>query len=88
MGTELIIDKKIETILWEYIKINFMPPNSDLKYQFNDDLLNDGIIDSAGLVSFVVFIEEEFDLQIPDEDLLPRNFSSLTTAADYIRSKM
>jgi acyl carrier protein len=88
LGTELIIDKKIETILWEYIRINFMPPNSDLKYQFNDDLLNDGIIDSAGLVSFVVFIEEEFDLQIPDEDLLPQNFSSLTTAADYIRSKM
>ena len=88
MGTELIMDKEIETILWEYIKKNFMPHNSDIRIEYDENLLNDGIIDSAGLVSFIVFIEEEFELQIPDEDLLPKNFSSLTTAADYIRSKM
>ena len=82
------MDKEIETILWEYIKKNFMPHNSDLRFEYDENLLNDGIIDSAGLVSFVDFIEEEFDLQIPEDDLLPEYFSSLTTSADYIRSKM
>jgi len=82
------MDKEIETILWEYIKKNFLPHNSDLRFEYDENLLNNGIVDSAGLIGFIGFIEEEFDLQIPEDDLLPENFSSLTTAADYIRSKM
>ena len=82
------MDKEIETILWEYIKKNFLPHNSDLRFEYDENLLNNGIVDSAGLIAFIGFIEEEFDIQVPEDDLLPENFSSLTTSADYIRSKM
>ena len=79
---------EIESKLWAYIKANFIPRNSNLKYDFDENLLKTGIIDSAGLVAFIVFIEQEFNIQVPDEDLLPDNFSSITKTANYIRSEM
>ena len=82
------MDKEIENILWVYVKENFLPQFSDFKYEFDENLLNTGIIDSAGLIAFVVFIEQRFNIQIPDEDLLPENFSSITIIANYIRSKV
>jgi len=82
------MDTEIENILWVYVKENFLPQFSDFKYEFDDNLLNAGIIDSAGLIAFIVYIEQKFNIQIPDEDLLPENFSSITIIANYIRSKV
>jgi len=84
--------RDIEQILWSYIQKNFLPhnpyysPGSDVKYDIDGNLFDMGIIDSVGLISCIVFIEEEFLLSIPDEDLLPENFSSIRKIAEYIRS--
>ena len=80
----IILKRDIETILWKYIQKNFLPYNSDVKYDDDENLFNAGIIDSAGLVAFIVFIEKEFNLLIPDEELLPENFNSIKTIANYL----
>ena len=53
-----------------------------------DNLFNTGILDSAGLLHFVGFIEKKFELNIPDEDLIPEKFTSITSIASYIRSRI
>ena len=40
--------------------------------------------DSTQLLEFILQLEEEFDIIIPDEDLIPANFSSLQAIAEYI----
>ncbi len=40
--------------------------------------------DSTQLLEFILNLEEEFDIIIPDEDLVPDNFSSLRAIAEYI----
>ena len=86
------MNKDVEKVLWEYIQKNFLPHNpynpysSDVEYDVDGNLFDMGIIDSVGLISCIVFIEEEFHLSIPDEDLLPENFSSIRKIAEYIRS--
>jgi D-alanine--poly(phosphoribitol) ligase subunit 2 len=62
-------------------------PDGKVEYDDDGNLFDMGIIDSVGLISCIVFIEEEFQLKIPDEDLLPTNFSSIKKIANYIRSK-
>jgi len=56
-------------------------------YDDAENLFETGVIDSAGLISFVCFIEEEFDMTIPDEDLLPEHFMSISSIAAYVRLK-
>jgi acyl carrier protein len=54
--------------------------------QFNDDLLFGAAsgFDSTRLLEFILLIEDKFDIIIPDEDLVPGNFSSISKIANYI----
>ncbi|NIO16402.1 MAG: acyl carrier protein [Deltaproteobacteria bacterium] len=79
--------KDIEAILWTYIRENYLPRGIDTAFNDDENLFDKGIIDSAGLISFVIHVEQRFGLTIPDEDLLPENFSTVRDIADYIRQR-
>ena len=49
-----------------------------------EDLLLSGLVDSMGVMRLVAFMEEEFNLSIPPQDVTIENFSSLDTLADYL----
>lgn len=77
----------IEQTLTAYIREECLPKNGVLPLDEHDDLFQRGIVDSAGLISFIGFVEREYALSIPDEDLLPQNFASIASIAAYIRSR-
>lgn len=43
----------------------------------DDDLFNAGILDSLGVLQMVAFIENRFEIQVPDEDVVYENFSNI-----------
>jgi len=47
-------------------------------------LLETGILDSFGIVELITFIECEFDLAIPDEDVTKEKLGSILKMAEYI----
>jgi len=53
----------------------------------DDSLLDSGIIDSTGVLELVSFIEEEFGIEVKDEELIPENLDSLNKLAAYIKNK-
>lgn len=52
------------------------------------DLRDTGILDSMGFILLSWYIEEEFGINVPDEDLVPKHFASISLIANYIRSKI
>jgi acyl carrier protein len=80
-------DITIEETLAAYLKEECLPRNSVEKLTYSQNLFEAGIVDSAGLISFIGFVEMEFRLTVPDEDLLPEHFVSLSAVANYIRSR-
>jgi acyl carrier protein len=50
-------------------------------------LIEGQVIDSLDLLTLISALEDEFDLEIPDEDLLPDNFSSISQMAAYVQSR-
>ena len=77
----------IEAKLAAYIRKEFLPANNKADPENDENLFDAGIVDSAGLISFIVYLEKEFTITIPDEDLLPKNFASIASIAHYIRSR-
>ena len=75
----------IESKLSAYIHDECLPRENAMELEYDKNLFDSGIADSAGLISFICYIEKEFNLNIPDEDLLPQNFVSITAIAEYIR---
>jgi len=52
-----------------------------------EDLLEQGIIDSLGIVKLVSFMEEAFNLTIDDDEILPENFQSLNSIVRLVEQK-
>jgi acyl carrier protein len=50
--------------------------------------LEEGIIDSTGVLELVDFLEEEFEISIEDEELIPENLDSLKNIAAYLERKI
>jgi D-alanine--poly(phosphoribitol) ligase subunit 2 len=73
------------TILLEFIKKE-LAIGSKRNIQLEDDLLSAGIIDSLGVLQLVAFIEEQFNIQMPDEDVVLENFQSVNSLANYLEN--
>jgi len=51
-------------------------------------LIENHVVDSLGLLILLTFIEERFDVQIDDEELIPENFDTIGAIARLIERKM
>ena len=51
----------------------------------DDDLRASGL-SSLGLVNLMLSVEAEFDLKIPERDMTPANFRSITRIAELVRA--
>jgi acyl carrier protein len=71
------------SLLLDYIKKE-LAVGSKRNIQMEDDLLSAGIIDSLGVLQLVAFIEDQFNIQMPDEDVVLENFQSVNSLANYL----
>jgi len=78
----------VKKLVRQYIADNFL--FSDDGYQLSDDasFLEEGIVDSTGVLELVMFVEEVFNVTVEDEEIVPANFDSVSRLAAYIRRKM
>ena len=64
-------------------------------YLFGDDegleestsFLDEGIIDSTGMLELIEFISEEFEIKVEDNELVPENLDSINNVTAYISRK-
>ncbi len=50
-------------------------------------LLDEGIIDSTGVLEVILFIEETFGVKVEDNEMLPDNLDSIERIANYVKRK-
>ncbi len=53
-----------------------------------DSLLENGIVDSMGILEIVGFIEREFEIELSDEDLLADTFESVETLSRFVAQRL
>ena len=53
----------------------------------DDPLLESGIIDSLGVLDLVTYLEQEFNIRVFDDELVPENFQSINCLAAFIQKK-
>lgn len=50
--------------------------------------LENGIIDSTGILELVTFLEESYGITVEDEELVPENLDSIANVVRYIQTKL
>ena len=70
-----------------FIFENFLFDADESALKNDDSFLEQGIIDSTGVLELVEWLEDEFDIQINDEELIPENLDSVNLLATFIQRK-
>jgi acyl carrier protein len=80
-------DRAVRDAVVHYIRENFLYARPD--YVLGDDarLLDDGIVDSMGAVELVAFLQDQFGIAIPDDEITEDNFGSIAAIATFVGRK-
>jgi len=77
----------IETQIREFISQNILFSENGFPYPDDVSFIQEGIIDSIGMLELVAFVEENFQINVVDQEIIPANFDSVNNLAVYIRRK-
>lgn len=62
---------------------------AEFENEFADDdsFLENGIIDSTGVLELVLFLEENYGFKVADEEITPENLDSFNNLLKYVNNK-
>jgi len=77
----------IKTSIKAFIIDNFLFGAAD---NLKDDtsFLEEGIIDSTGVLELITFLEETYEITVDDEELIPENLDSINNVTAFLNAKL
>jgi len=80
--------EEIEALIRTYIAENILFSSNGYPYEDDASFLEEGIVDSMGIMELVAFVDDNFGITVEDQELVPDNFDSVSRLAGYIRFKL
>lgn len=77
----------VETRIKQYVQDRFLH-NGRTQLAVQDSLLDSGLVDSAGIFDLVAYLENEFSIQVMDEEITPEHFESVGSMASFVDEKL
>jgi acyl carrier protein len=78
----------ISGALRRFIGENFMFQDEVESLADDASFLENGVIDSTGVLELVCFLETTFGIQVADEEMLPENLDSIRAVSAYVARKI
>lgn len=79
---------RIEQDVRDFVITNFLFGEDDPSLKADDSLLENGIIDSTGVLELVGFLEQTYRIEVRDNELVPANLDSIRKVAAYVKRKL
>ena len=73
--------------LRDYIVEDFLFGDTDTRFSDDDSFMENGFIDSTGILEVITYIEENFNIKINDDELIPENLDSVNNLVRFITAK-
>lgn len=78
------ISKNIRNFLFE----NYLFGYSENQFNNDSSFLEFGVLDSTGILELILFIEDKFQIQVLDEEILPENLDSINCVSRLVYKKI
>lgn len=78
---------EIKTTVRNFIIDNFFFGDTSRTFEDGDSFLENGIVDSTGILEVIDFLEEQYGITIEDEEMLPENLDSLYNISEFVSKK-
>ncbi len=77
----------VEQQIRDYVLENYLFTEDQSALVNNDSFLEKGILDSTGILEIIYFIEEEFEIKVEDEEMIPENLDSVDNIVAFVGNK-
>ena len=77
----------VEHELRQFVTDNFLFGQA-VPLSNDDSFLDQGIIDSTGVLELVSFLEKKYQIKIQDEELAPANLDSINRLTQFLHRKL
>ena len=71
----------------QFLAENFMFSDDGFPLSDQASLLEEGVVDSTGVLELLLFIEETYGIQVPDDEVVPENFDTVDNLVAFIARK-
>jgi len=71
----------------QFIIDNFLMGQDSDSLKDDSSFLEEGVIDSTGVLELVGFLEENYEIKVEDEELIPENLDSINNICAYLENK-
>ena len=71
----------------QFIIDNFLMGQDSDSLKDDSSFLEEGVIDSTGVLELVGFLEENYEIKVEDEELIPENLDSIKNICAYLELK-
>lgn len=78
---------QIEEHIRDFVARNLLYSEDGFTYADDASFLQEGIIDSLGVLELVAFTEKTFGVKVDQKEVTPAHFDSVTRLAAFIREK-
>ena len=78
----------IKSEVRDFVVDNFLFREDRDSVSDSESLLENGLMDSTGVLELVAFLESEMGIEIEDAEIVPENFDSIDNISNYAGSKL
>jgi D-alanine--poly(phosphoribitol) ligase subunit 2 len=80
-------EKEIKIVLRNFLIENFDIDPDDEEFTDDVDFFTYGFVDSFGAAEIIAFMEETFDIEVLNKDLVKYSMTSIDEITEYIKAK-
>jgi acyl carrier protein len=82
-----VSEKEIREQVKNFIVTNFFLDLNTIELNDDSSFLDNGYVDSTGMLEVIGFLEETYGISIADDEMVPENLDSLSNIGAYVTRK-
>ena len=80
-------DLRVKEQLTDFVLENYLFGDTTRIPGEDDGLVEEGIIDSTGVLELIEFLESQFDITVSEEETVPENLGTIAKLTRYVTAK-
>ncbi len=82
------MSEEVESPIEAYIRKRFRVREDDSLFSRDVNMWENGYVDSAGVIEMIAFLEETFDITLPEEALFDPDFTNIRGISRIVSREM
>ena len=77
-----------ESKVREFVLKNYLFTNEQAALKSEDSFMKNGIMDSTGILEMIMFLHDEFGVDVMDDEMVPENLDSVNNVVAFLDKKL